>query len=114
MQRHSGRPKMLRGQGVSTKAAAERNRLIKKVVVLLLVVMVCVLFCVWSRVRAVQMGYEISKLQKEEVELSKQMNHLQLEVERLKSPARLQKVAGTILGMHPPISEDIVFVKKEN
>jgi cell division protein FtsL len=105
---------MLRGQGVSAKSAAERTRLIKKIVILLLVVMVSVLFCVWSRVRVVQMGYEISGLQKEEVELSKKMNHLKLEVERLKSPARLQKVASKILKMHQPTSEDIVFVKKEN
>lgn len=114
MQRHRHRPKTLRGQGISTKAVAERNKLIKKVVILSVVIVVSALFCVWSRVQIVQIGYEVSNLQKEEAELAKKMNHLKIEVERLKSPAVLQKMAGKILNMYPPSSEEIVFVKSEN
>lgn len=110
---HILRPKMLHGQGVSSKAAKERNRLIKKVVLVLLVITLSALFCVWSRVRVVQLGYEISNLQNESKELTTRMNHLKLEIERLKSPTRLEKVATKMLGMHAPASEEMVFVKKE-
>ena len=105
-------PKMLRVQGVGTKAQAERNRLIKKVVVLLLVIIMSALFCVWSRIGVVQVGYEITKIQEEAVGLKKQVDHLRVEVERLKSPGRLQKVAAEFLNMHPPSGKEIVFVKK--
>lgn len=112
MQQTAPLSKMLRGQGVGAKAQAVRNKLIKKVVILLLVVTVSALFCVWSRVRIVQMGYEVSVLQKEANELSKKVSYLELEVERLKSLGRLQKVAAEILNMHSPSSEEIVFVKE--
>ena len=112
MQRSMPMSKMLTGQGVGAKSQAARNKLIKRVVILIVVASLCALFAVWSRVRIVQLGYEMSVLQSEATELTKKVNHLKLEVERLKSPGRLQKVAADILGMHPPSSKEIVFVKK--
>lgn len=103
---------VLKGQGISTKAAAERNRLIRRAIILLLVATVCALFCVWSRVRVVQIGYEVSTLNDEATELAKKVNHLKLEEDRLKSPGHLQKMATQILAMHPPSGEEIVFVRK--
>lgn len=104
--------KMLGSQGVAAKSVAVRNKLIKKIVILLAVIVLSALFCVWSRVRIVQLGYEITELKKQEVELAKKMNHTELEVESLKSPGRLQKVAVEVLKMHPPSSEEMFFVKK--
>lgn len=106
--------KMLGGQDVASKAREVRNRLIKKVGLFVLVAVVCSLFCVWSRVKVVQVGYEVSELQKESEDLMKTESHLKIEVGRLKSPSHLQKVATTILKMRPPTGEDTVFVKKEN
>lgn len=105
--------KKLWSQGIASKAQAERNKLIVKVAVLLIVILASALFCVWSRVRIVQMGYEVSNLQKNADELSKKFSHLNVEVERLKSPQRLGKVASEFLNMHPPSNNEIVFVEKE-
>lgn len=105
-------PKMVRDQDVGAKARAARNRLIKKTGLLVLVVVISSLFCVWSRVRTVQFGYELTKLQSTADDLSKKVNHLSVEVERLKSPAYLKKIATDVLKMRPPRTEDIVFVKK--
>lgn len=112
MQMSLSLPKTLRGQGVGSKAVAVRNRLVRRGIILLITITLSALFCVWSRVRIVQMGYEVSSLQTEAKELDKKVNHLSVEVERLRSPTRLQKVATKILGMHPPTSEEIVFIKE--
>lgn len=106
--------KMLSGQEIGAKAKAARGRLIKKVGLFILVIVISALFCVWSRVGIVQLGYETSKLQEEAGALHKRSSHLQLEVERLKSPSHLQKVAEEILGMYPPKSEETIFVKKKD
>ncbi len=104
--------KMLSKQGVGQKAQALRNKLIKNVAVILIVITCSALFAVWSRVRIVQMGYEMSELQKEAAELSKKVSHLELEMKRLKSPGHLQNMAVGVLDMHPPTSDEIIFVKE--
>ena len=104
--------KMLSKQGVGQRAQALRNKLIKNMAVVLIVITLSALFCVWSRVRIVQMGYEITILQREASELSKEMSHLELEMKRLKSPGHLQNMAVGVLKMHPPTSDEIIFVKE--
>jgi len=102
--------KMLSTQGVAKKSQLERNKLIRRVVILLLVITVSALFCVWSRVRIIQLGYDVSKLGDQADELMTKQNHLQVEVDRLTSPRRLQKVGVEYLQMHPPSSNEIVFI----
>ena len=113
MQRTLSLTEMIRGQDIGSKSQLIRNKLIKKIVILAIVLIASALFCVWSRVQIVQLGYEVSNLERQNTELTKQENHLRLEVERLKSPGRLQKVAGSILRMRAPKDKDIVLVKKQ-
>jgi cell division protein FtsL len=59
-------------------------------------------FHVWSRTRVLAAGYELGELQKEHVRLASEHDRLRIEVETLRSPAALEKVARTRLGMAPP------------
>jgi cell division protein FtsL len=59
-------------------------------------------FHVWSRTRVLAAGYELGELQKEHVRLTSEHDRLRIEVETLRSPALLEKVARTRLGMAPP------------
>jgi cell division protein FtsL len=59
-------------------------------------------FHVWSRTRVVAAGYALGELQKEHVTLTSEHDRLRIEVETLRSPAVLEKVARTRLGMAPP------------
>lgn len=105
-------PEMLKGQGIATKAKKERSRLIRKVVTLLLVVTGCALIAVWSRVAMVTLGYQVSNLTIQATDLAKQVSHLQIEVESLRSPARLEKSAREILNMRPAKGDEVILVKK--
>jgi cell division protein FtsL len=59
-------------------------------------------FHVWSRTRVVAAGYALGELQREHVNLESEHDRLRIEVETLRSPAVLEKVARTRLGMAPP------------
>jgi cell division protein FtsL len=59
-------------------------------------------FHVWSRTRVLAAGYALGELQKEHVTLTSEHDRLRIEVETLRSPAVLEKVARTRLGMAPP------------
>ncbi len=59
-------------------------------------------FHVWSRTRVLTAGYALGELQKEHVTLTSEHDRLRIEVETLRSPAVLEKVARTRLGMAPP------------
>ncbi len=103
--------RMLQKQGVGAKATAVQNKFVKRWVFWLLFITALALFYVWSRVQVVQLGYEISALQRTNDELSKQVSMLEVEIANLKSPARLENIAKTKLFMQPPASDQIVLIK---
>jgi cell division protein FtsL len=59
-------------------------------------------FHVWGRTRVVAAGYALGELQRAHVSLESEHDRLRIEVETLRSPAALEKVARTRLGMAPP------------
>ena len=82
-------------------AAPPLARLARPALVALLVVVAGV-FHVWSRTRVLAAGYALGELQKEHVTLASEHDRLRIEVETLRSPAMLERVARTRLGMAPP------------
>lgn len=69
---------------------------------LLLVFTAIGVFHVWSRTRVVAVGYALGELQREHVTLTTEHDRLRIEVETLRSPAVLERVARNRLGMAPP------------
>jgi cell division protein FtsL len=59
-------------------------------------------FHVWGRTRVVAAGYALGELQRAHVSLESEHDRLRIEVETLRSPAALERVARTRLGMAPP------------
>ena len=77
------------------------GRLARSSLVLLLLAAIGV-FHVWSRTRVVAVGYALGELQREHVALTAEHDRLRIEVETLRSPAVLERVARSRLGMAPP------------
>jgi cell division protein FtsL len=91
-----------------------KTRLIKRLGVSSIVFLVAA-FCmiyVWQRVQVIKVGYEIEALKKERAELTRENNDLQIEKSTLTSPERIESLADTDIGMHVPVSGQIVMVKK--
>lgn len=66
---------------------------------------------VTSRVMVVKMGYELSRLDSQTTDLLRENDALKLELATLKSPARLETLARTKLGLSPPAAGAVIHVK---
>ncbi len=64
---------------------------------------------VWSNFEGTQIGYDLSRLQQEELKLKELNQKLKLELATLKSPQNLER-ATRRLGLRQPLPEQIVFL----
>ena len=62
---------------------------------------------VWTRLKAIEYGYKISKAAKRRARLLELNRRLRIEVALLKSPARITRIATEELGLRPPTPEQI-------
>jgi cell division protein FtsL len=85
-----------------TRAAAAPFAPLARTSAVVLLLAAVGVFQVWSRTRVLAAGYALGELQKEHVTLTSEHDRLRIEVETLRSPAALEKVARTRLGMAPP------------
>lgn len=67
-------------------------------------------FYTWCRVQCIQMGYDISEEVEEQRSLTSLHQNLKIELARLKSPARIEKIARQRLGLLAPSEEQIIVV----
>ncbi len=67
-------------------------------------------FYTWCRVQYIQMGYDISGRADEQRSLAILQQNLNIELARLKSPERIEKIARLQLGLIAPTEEQIIVV----
>ena len=66
---------------------------------------------VTSRVMVVRRGYELSKLDAQTTDLTRENDQLRLELATLKSPSRLESMARSKMGLVPPGATSVVHLK---
>jgi len=62
---------------------------------------------VWTRLRAIDYGYKLSKASRLNAELLEANRRLRLEIATLTSPARIARLAEGELGLRPPTPEQV-------
>jgi cell division protein FtsL len=77
-------------------------------VVLVLVVM----FSAWQHFELIRHGYDMERMQKERAAEEDVRQHLRLELETLRAPQRIEKIATDRLGMVAPTSDDAVVLER--
>jgi cell division protein FtsL len=101
--------------GIRVKNSKQRSRFQLSASQLLLIAMLLITFMgsgigyVWSNFEGTQIGYDISKLQNEELRLKELNQKLRLELATLKSPQYLEGAARR-LGLRPVTPEQIVIL----
>lgn len=106
------RPKVVERQGVASRQVAQHHRLVGRVMLFVCAVLVFGLFYAWSRVQVVQLRYAMSEIQKEVGQKKTEIQKLETEITRLKSPQRLEVFAKDGLHMVLPSSQNMVIVKE--
>jgi cell division protein FtsL len=97
-------------QNAFTKVDFLKTRMLLKLLVLLGFVVLLSIFYVWSKVRIVQMGYEINEYKYQQVVLQDQNRRLKMEYAWLVSPDRLKAFA-VKKGMSYPDYQRIVEIE---
>jgi cell division protein FtsL len=77
-------------------------------VLLVLVVM----FSAWQHFELIRHGYQLEQMQKERAAEEDVRQHLRLEMEALRAPQRIEKVATERLGMVAPTGDDAVVLER--
>jgi cell division protein FtsL len=99
--------------GESSRVKAKGKKL-NRFVCLILILLFFIggaLFYVWSRIQAIQLGYEISNALKEERALTEANKKLRLEIATLKSYGRIEKFAVEELKMVKPKPEQVIVIR---
>jgi cell division protein FtsL len=65
----------------------------------------------WCRVQCIRIGYEISAEANKQAELIAVKKKLRIELERLKSPERIARIAKERLNLALPTSEQIITIR---
>jgi cell division protein FtsL len=97
------------------KKAASRSRGRKPNLLLFalptLFLIVSSLFFVWSRIKVIQLGYEVSNALKEGRVLVEANKKLRLEIATLKSYTRIERFATEELGMSKPKPDQVIVIR---
>lgn len=102
----------VRHQPVAKKSVAARRKHIRRITIIFAAGVLLALAYVWIRIQVIQLGYEVSKIRRETTELKEQKNMIGAEVEKLKSPTRIELVARDNFGMRLPLSDEVVIVER--
>jgi len=70
------------------------------------------LFSAWQHFELLRHGYRIEQMEKERAAEDEVNRHLRLEIDTLRSPARIERLAIARLGMVSPASDDATVIER--
>jgi cell division protein FtsL len=70
------------------------------------------LFSAWQHFELLRHGYRIEEMEKERAAEDEVNRHLRLEIDTLRSPARIERLAIARLGMVSPASDDATIIER--
>ena len=73
---------------------------------------IVLLFSAWQHFELLRHGYRLEQLQKQRAEEDEINRHLRLEIEVLRSPARIERMATKQLQMVPPGPSDAAVIER--
>jgi cell division protein FtsL len=75
-------------------------------------IVVLLLFSAWQHFELLRHGYRVEQMQKDRAQEAEINRHLRLEIETLRSPERIERLATERLQMVAPGAEDAVVIER--
>lgn len=91
--------------------SAHRLDIVRFLMICMVLFTIVSIFHVWSRFRLVELNLQIGEASRQMKELEQEQKRLKLEVESLRTPARIETIAKRDLGMTAPQEHQVVVVK---
>jgi cell division protein FtsL len=104
--------KDVRNNPIVREIDRDRQRELWRSVAVGVFLVVVLLFSAWQHFELLQHGYRVEQLQKQRAEEDEINRHLRLEIEVLKSPARIERMATGQLHMIPPGPQDAAVIER--
>ena len=77
-----------------------------------MVLVLVVMFSAWQHFELIRHGYQVERMQKERAAEEDVRQHLRLEIETLRAPQRIEKLATDRLGMIAPTGDDAIVLER--
>ena len=91
--------------------AAARAHTVFWIVVGCVLITAAALFFVWQRYQFVRLGFEVGELRQRHAALERRLEPLEVEVEYLSRPERIELLARERLGMDVPQPEQVIVIE---
>ena len=89
-----------------------RQRELRRALILAVPLVAVLLFSVWQHFELLQHGYRIEQMRQEYARQQELNRHIRLEIEALRSPARMERVAIGQLGMVLPADAEELVLRR--
>jgi cell division protein FtsL len=104
--------KDVRNNPIVREVDRERNRELWTSVALGTFLVLVLLFSAWQHFELLRHGYRFEQMQKERAAAEEINRHLRLEIETLRAPARIERLATGRLGMVAPGPDDTSVIER--
>jgi cell division protein FtsL len=104
--------KDIRNNPIVREVDEERHRELWRSVAVGAFLVLAFLFSAWQRVELVRHGYRFEQMQKERAVEAEVARHLRLEIETLRAPSRIERLATRRLHMVEPGPDDSVVIER--
>lgn len=104
--------KDVRNNPIIREVDRKRHREMWSAIFIGVVVVVALLFSAWQHFELIRHGYRIEEIQRDRLVEDEIGRHLRLEIEMLRSPARVERFAVEQLHMVPPGPADASIVER--
>jgi cell division protein FtsL len=104
--------KDVRNNPIVREVDRERHREMWRSVAVGMFLVVVLLFSAWQHFELLRHGYRLEQMQKERAAQEEINRHLRLEIETLRSPARIERLATGRLQMVWPGAEDATVIER--
>jgi len=104
--------KDVRNNPIIREVDAERQAEMWKTVGFAGLLLVAIMFWTWQHFELVRHGYRLEELQKEQAAEEDITRHLQLEIDTLKSPKRIESIARGRLNLVTPTRADAIVIER--
>jgi cell division protein FtsL len=104
--------KDVRNNPIVREVDRERHREMWRSTLIGVFLVVVLLFSAWQHFELIRHGYRLEQMQRERASEEAINRHLRLEIETLRSPARIERMATGRLHMVAPSAEDAIVIER--
>jgi cell division protein FtsL len=104
--------KDVRNNPIVREVDEERQKELWQSVGIVLVLVLVLMFSAWQHFELLRHGYRLEQMQRERGAEDDINRHLRLEIETLRAPQRIEKLATDHLGMVPPAADEAIVLER--